>query len=228
MLKKSILPLVCVAVAAMFASCGSGEADPTDAASLKDNVISMAEKNVLLEESAVIGTMPSIYAQREAALDSLSKITKNAIEKAMPENEGELEAAMKKAEEIKAAGDAAEESVKEYFDAKLQEMGQQFVGKEFPCKFDAEQYSAVVAKITKFEDGRCYVDVALTLSAPIEGRAKYIEYEFLDADGNVVNHGADYSIDYKKCNAGDKFNKEISPRISDLSKIVTVNFKKSK
>lgn len=231
--RKTILKIAGVAVMAFFASCGSGSVDPTEPESLKDYAIEKAEEAVAETESPVMGTLPSIFVRRSAALDTISKIRKEELGKIMPQDEDEVGDALKKVAAIKAAEEKAEEAVKAYFDGRIKEKAAGFVGKEFPCKFDKSQYADAKGTITKIEDNRVFANVKLTLSAPLAGGAytsvRYVVYEFVDADGKTVQQGAaDFDISKGGLDAGDVVDVEVSSYLRSFEKIAAVYFRERK
>ena len=221
--RNTILSFLCVA---MMVSCGKENAETTNPDALKDKAIAMAENAVELKESPIIGTIPSIYAQRKAALDSVSKMAKQSFQVINPQSKEEIEKAVAEAERINMAAGAAKSAIKAHYDSKLQETGKPFIGKEFKSQFDKSQYSAASVKITKFEGATCYAEARLTLSAPLD-KIRCVAYRFLDEHGNTVSNGANYNLsDDGNYKAGSQINMQISAALPSMRKIASVRFVK--
>lgn len=222
---KFILPVLCVALASM-ASCSKGNVDATNPDDLKDNAITMAENAIAVKESPIIGTIPSVHAQKRAALDSLSEMTKASFEGIDSQNKEEVEEAVANSEKINAAEKSAKDAIQAHYDAKIQEMGKEFIGKEFPSQFDKSQYSAASVKITKFDETSCFAEAKLTLSAPM-GKIRCVVYKFLDKQGNTVSNAADYNLDDSgNYGAGGQITIQISASLENMEKITAVKFVK--
>lgn len=225
MKRKAILSVVCIATS-IIVSCSKGNADTSNPDDLKTKAITMAENAIDLKESPIIGTLPSIYAQRKAALDSVSNMSKKSFEVINPQSKEEIEKAVAEAEKINMAAGTAKNAIKAHYDAKLQESGKPFIGKEFKSQFDKNQYSASSVKITKFEGATCYAEANLTLSAPL-GRTRCVVYRFLDEHGNIVSNGANYNLsDDGNYEAGGKITMQISAALPSMAKIASVKFVK--
>lgn len=177
-----------------IASCGSSSVDIKNSELVANTAIELAQAAEPEAESPVLGVLPSVCLQEDAAIDSIKSMSRESMSKIEAEHESDLKAAFEEAEEINESVKHAKEIVKTIYKERILKIGEQLIGKEIPVAFDVDQYKSAKGVITKVEqDGGVKVAVTLVLAKPLVGRIsdlKYITWEWQDAEGKVLSEGA--------------------------------------
>lgn len=189
--------LVAVAMSLAVTSCGdSSKVDISNPEGMKEQAIKRAEKAVPISESAMLGALPSIKEQSRAAKDSLKAMV-SPIKDEMTalflasKDKDEAKKIYDEAEVMQANVKAAEEALKEYYEAKIAEAAKPLIGREIPVDYDREQFSNVVITVNKVEDnGGVGFDVVMTLARKLPGWS--VSFEYQDAEGMELSKGATY------------------------------------
>lgn len=205
----------------LLVSCGGNTTNP---GAVMDEAIEMAKQAVPLEDSPCFGQAPSMMAQMYAAVDSIEKMYQAQIDLLIPQNESEVEAAMKEIEELKNKEESAVVAVKSHYYQEIDKIERSLIGKEIPSTFDKDQYSSAKVIIKSFPDT---VDVefeaTLTLSAPY-GRIPWALWTYMDASGNEISKGA-HQFDYKaKYEIGQVVTLTMRTSLSKMNKMSKIDF----
>jgi len=194
MKQKKIMTTIFTAAIALlgmvFVSCGGGSAASGN--SVVDDAVSAAEEAFPLDDSPVFGTLPSLFKQELEA----STIVRKHFRELKTENTDE---AIKNKQE----GEEAEKSLNDMYKKKIAEAVDAIDGKAINVEFDASQISSANVTLKATDKERAYFNLVfdVTLTQPVNEEVSF-KWEFMDAEGNVLESYNDYIT------PSDKFNNE--------------------
>lgn len=216
-----------LALATLLTACGGKSTN-----SVVDDAISAAEQEVQIVDNAVLGKLPSLYRQMEAAKVKVDDFYKAEMSKA------------EKREDLSRLGDERKAAIGEVYTKYFEQLdaeAKKLDGKEVKIAFDEEQISAATAKL-HYQEGEIVADVEkdsykrgnplrleaeLTLAAKLSMQygAPMWNFNYLDAEGNEVE-GLAGSFDRNdpRCAtpAGEKITLEVesTPWIKEKGQVV--------
>lgn len=174
-----------------LSSCSSSDSPK----GMADKCIKMADKAVTMEESPLLGELPSVSIRNSAAKDSLNRLSRRISEDLANSRAG--------MEEIKKFSDDVEEAKKlidENYAGEFEKMSSKYIGLIVPCGRDERVFSEASAKITGFKGtGEAIVECTLTTASPI-GRS--LRAQFVDANNRLL---MPYSLMCNPCGAETTF-----------------------
>lgn len=190
-MKKLILSILSLIVLLSLASCVNSYTPE----GMADKSIKMSDKAHPIEESPLLGELPSISVRNSAALDSVQRLARDRYYK-LKEAHADYDEMAKLGE----MASAAEKLVDRHYEEKFESLSQQYVGLEIPCAWDTKVFSNVSAKITGYNSTRnVKVEITVTTVRPI---GRYISAHFADSETRSM---LDYALMCSPCGAGATF-----------------------
>lgn len=189
-MKLSFPKMLCgvvVALGTVAAGCGSKKIDLTDSNAVTAEAIAMVERAIPLEESQMLGRLPSLYMQSKAAVDSVNRVTNTD----KYDSDSESDRSMREA--IATAWFEGRDIVKVHYDSLLNDEVQKLAGTQIPMNFDNGDFVGGTATITNDYSDCIYVDFALEIGRGLSiWDDKGIEIQYLDENGGVISSSKSY------------------------------------
>lgn len=161
--------------------CGP-KIDLTDTNAVTAEAIAMAERALPLEESRMLGVLPSLYLQGDAAVDSVSRVTRT------DKYDSDSDSDRRMREAIASAWHEGRDRVASHYDSLMNNAVAQLAGKEIPMNFDNGDFVGGTATITDDCDDRIYVDFVLEIGRGLSiWDDNGLEIQYLDENGAVIN-----------------------------------------
>lgn len=165
-----------VFILSFLMACGP-KVDPTDTKAVSEAAISSVDQDIPLQQSPVLGTLPSLYARLRAGEDSVNKLT--IVDENM---------SREKRDKINNARWDAKELVKDHYAALITKEKSTLINKEIPVSFDSNEFSE--GKITVSENlsiGEIKVHVEMVFARSVSTfQDRGGKLELLDSEGNVI------------------------------------------
>lgn len=212
---KQILMLAAVGVSLALASCGNSGGSST----AKD-AIAKAEAEVPAVDNSFVGDLPSLCLQYQAALKNAATTLDAQRKETNPQSEAEYKEAEKKFAELEAEMKQCEQEIKSVYMPKIAEKETALVGKEVPCEFDSEVFSAVKVTIESFPD-----TTGVNLVAKVTTVGKYTapctSWKYLAEDSTEIVTGTSYDL---KDRTDSGFQVTLTTSLASLDKATKIKF----
>lgn len=207
--------LAAVGMSLALASCGNSGGSST----AKD-AIAKAEAEVPAASNSLVGELPSLCLQYQAALKNAAATLNAQRKEVNPQSEAEYKEAEKKFAELEGEMKQCEKEIKSVYLPKISEKENALVGKEVPCEFDPAIFSNVTVTIESFHDT---TGVNLVAKATTVGKytAPCASWKYLAEDGTEIQPGASY--DLKDC-TDSGFQVTLTTSLSSLDKATKIKF----